>query len=525
MDPDVFDPSIPSLLENGCYQVKGMIELAIKNYSSLLGKLSEVQFEGMVVKEMIDGYLDLHDWSGASELLRREAISEEIPMKQQLQRLSVWSESRIAPELTSSLLHDGLEQCMEQIGNDYLNKLKIDGNANEDLMKAVSLGTRRMKEIASAGVLKDHQAVIDPLFYGQSILKVLEGKISDKGKNIKLRKAKPKDRITSDSILGKFLPKWIEAYDLARIFEQSSPTNFRDPDLNEIGGLLANLSRKTQNFGLANRLIEEINATLTTSATLRVKFKKARLLYSEGHLQDACNQLLEALSIKIIGSDPIDVETKAKACSLFTFWSSSLTDEIPRDKIELALGNPLETYLDPPFISNLNQPQGDFIGNAFLSLATSVAPNLSKTWLVWAGFSYAVGRKMLEELSSPSSATYFADHIRKARQILEDNGSSAMFDQYLQSLLGDMGEIAEGKMQAALWRFQLPESAVDELETLLETIRKLVYDQFGVSTKAYFRYLSMSASNSADEITATLRVLRIFNRHGFALEKVFFLSF
>ncbi|KAI8926183.1 hypothetical protein BC831DRAFT_426088, partial [Entophlyctis helioformis] len=448
------------------------------------------------------------------------------------------------------------------------------------------------------------------LVLGQELAHVAHtDSLSDALGTLRIGQARAKDRVRPDTIISPHLPQWMQVLTVIKENETArlggvSPTSGlpsmptlavrsggggrgatkRDPDLDEIRGLLADLARKVSNFRLANRLLDARQSNLTASAALQNNYKLARLLYEEGRSRDALLLLLSIVTassssggsgggsgggggvhIDLAG----DADVKAKACQLIAEWNRPFRLDVNEPQVRRALDAVLGGS-GAGVVLPTSGVQDDWFSFHMLRRGTEISPAFPKAWFAYGGFCYRVARRAVEGLAtvgavsgtatlvggsgsgggSDLDAGLVADEVRRLRAVLSDAHRIDLVEPVILGLLRDLGETLR-EPDVLDWRESVRSTAgpadaaglIKDVEDVLGAIRRKIFDYFETATTSYFTYLRVydagrieaEASTGGrtqhtkngdhrrvgDAITTTLRLIRLFTKYGMALKQAF----
>ena len=493
-------------LEAGSLFTEGKIEYGVKKLLPITAKDSRLFIAGQ--ERILESYSILHDWVNVKN--RALQMPEESKSREDyLNSLAIWDLGVSTTNLSTDL-KNGSSNSLKNL---ILNQLAEVTNGGLECQNI-----NEVQKLFSLHLFAEALLQVKKVLVYQSFFKLAGNFKLEEG--IKLRKAKPKDKVTRDGLIDSDIHQWSDIYHISRLFEKLKKT--RNPELDEIGGLLADLSRRTGNLSFARRLLDSSQSSLTESAKLRIRFKEARILQAEGQPTEACLLLLGGLSSNFPSLEIVDIEILAKSCSLIVVWNQlDYQDMSIQSKIEKALGK----SVDKERLSK----SSEYVAELFLTRATEIAPTLPKSWSMLSSFNYSVGRSQLEELLPGGKPCVFFDHLNKAASLFRND--ELAISAFKADLLEQLGEGQKVEFDSAdiSWRHSLNQDTISELEVVQLEIKQKIFSQFEITSAAYFRFLKSLGGNSgrlaADEVTATLRLLRIFVRYGVALESVFVDSF
>ena len=433
-----------------------------------------------------------------------------------MKRLSIWvPESREHVEQTpDEFSTECFSRIIDSLSVTYLESLVVKKtDLSPDMLDLP-------QKMASINIVNPLVTISEKLLGIQAIINAGEHQTSIQKKgNIRIRKAKPKDRITEDLLTFERLIDWVQTYDILSYID--STRAIRDPDVDEIGGLLSNLARKSRNLTLAKRLNNSSVSSLSKSSKLRASFMKARILWiDESNHIEASNLLLDVLSMQAGSTELIDLELQAKSCSLLCEWNNLLASDF---------------FKNPKLMTALDRKMND-ASNArdlplcFMKRATELAPHLSKSWFKYAGYCYDFGRKMIEDIGKIPKARslYFPVESDIILNIPEFVTNKDLLESYIYGIFESIGE-NRGGAKSSLWRLQVSEDSIEKLEVCLKDISTIILEQFKAACNAYFTFLEvqrrqqmvLKSSIQSEEITATIRILRLFVRYSNSFDGLF----
>ncbi|KAI8897600.1 hypothetical protein BC833DRAFT_36026 [Globomyces pollinis-pini] len=548
MFSDLFAKEIPQFLSLGRLYVEGHLEQAVKNqlvlYDSFEDVFTKPEIHSDIKDQILDCYVGLNDWKSAAKVFEKfsEGSLEPIPEKFNFEKsfLTFWSlvhnrqlseHAKISPNLMClDILDKGISKVLKETSQRFLFNMRPDAiHAPQEIQSVLN----NLQSIASISMFTSFKNNTERLLYCHSILSFAGfEKKGERSNTIRFGKSNPKERLIHATLKGEYLKEWVGLYNFARFGESFGlMRKARDPDLDEIGGLIAELSRKTKNFQLAKTMLNTSQSSLTTSAALRHTFKHALLLEEENQGKEALSLLLDVLNMPLDKASTTDLEIKSQACHLFALWNDppivSFDDLDHLQTIESTLG---ETLSDDDSFSI----SSDLLSLKFLKKSTVFAPFFPRSWYLYGSFCYKMGRQMLNDLSNNLSSKFCLNELKSLAEILEKSANSQFYKPIILSLLVEMGETHESSSSSHLnWRTH-PEFTMDalyDIENILQTIRIRIFQQFENAANAYFEYLLVDqkdtrskgnlASLKGDVLTTTLRLIRIFVLYGVALQNTF----
>ncbi|KAL2920081.1 hypothetical protein HK105_200147 [Polyrhizophydium stewartii] len=379
---------------------------------------------------------------------------------------------------------------------------------------------------------------------------------SASGSGVRVGRVRGRARIRAETVVSKHLADWTRLHASIKENEIRHRTRKLDPDLDEIRGLLANLSRKVLNFQLANRLLDASQNNLTSSAALQNSFKLARLLNEEGRSREALYLLLNIVNTQSSVENEADVEIRAKACRLLSEWNRP----VRIDSNEPQIRRSLDALLGPTGVQVPSSLSEDWLSFNLLKRGTELAPGFAKAWFAYGTFCYRIGRRALDSLGNRESDSELVQAELDAVQgALAAVGRTDLYGGIIAGLVRDLGEATRDTPTASDWREALrsmgPQAEEErvKIEASLETLRRRIFDYFDSAATSYFRFLRVhqdktmadvaaaaaiqgtSSPISRDErkeskrlgdtITTTLRIIRLFTKYGAALQSTFSTGF
>lgn len=464
-----------------------------------------------------DLYSRLQDWESLSETLVSTPATDRNLLA--VRRLCAWT----LPDQYADISTDSSIIAVPQLFHrscskviDFLSWNPLEGILSNQMRSP----SHAITKVACLALGNPSFLVAEKLLGTQTIVSAYHSRLVPQSKqSIKIRSAKSKDRITNDHLTFEALLAWVQAYDILSFVDQTKQV--RDPDVDEVGGLLSNFARKSKNFKLANRILRRSASSLTHSAKLRASFNYARLIIAQnGNVKEASDLLLDILSSRVPDTDLVDLEIQAKACTLFCKWNSStqISSNFALDsgKLCLALDKRADAIHDAKDLSSL-----------FIERATLLTPLLPQSWFSFAASQYAIGRKMIDDIGkiAMNECQYFSEHGEIVAHIDEFSANPSWLESFIFSLWESVGENRGGGIRSSLWRLQLSESSLDKLESSLCAIRDSIFQQFRKTCDSYFTFLEVQSSYHAatrkaypsEQITATVRLLRLFVRYAIPL--------
>eukprot|EP00842_Homolaphlyctis_polyrhiza_P006613 jgi/Hompol1/6953/HPOL_002394-RA len=349
---------------------EGQFEIAARELNALSAKFTaaekEILANAKLNDQLLECYTKLGDWSSARDLL--EAVAPDADT------LAVQRQFQLGYCQASSVLTDF--DPKPAIARDFLDlgptklALKISVRGFVDCMTGSagaknstshdhdgpSNSTEHLFPVFRLLFNNNRDRLVSLFVLSQQHVHIANSadRALDTATGVRIGQARAKDHIRPETIVAKHLSEWMQLLTIFKETENQHPSLRRDPDLDEIRGLLANLSRKVRNLQLANRLLDSSQSNLTSSAALKNNFKFARLLFEEGRARDAFVQLLSVINTHSAILDQSDLEIKAKACRLISEWNRpmqmDLGDAVIRRHLE-AIVAPLPRQVSEDWLS------------------------------------------------------------------------------------------------------------------------------------------------------------------------------
>jgi hypothetical protein len=493
----------------------GRLEYSVDQLKDLLVYSEDILLQKSVEKLLLMCYEDLSDWKSIQEMLESDLrVGDSI--SKNLKALSVWSTS--SKEEVYEAKIDNSKMLNFSIGAPRLIELvSLNLVVNENSLREKEMDLTRIYDIFSFANETKYSSIVDYFVWVQSSMAQTSLETKKESSIIRLGKVKPSEKVVSIALHGENLSKWLRVYNIARVSENLGMSRkYRDPDLDEIGGILADEASASQNLKLAKRLLDSTKNSLTISASLRNSFKIATLLQLENQNLKASQLLLEILEMPFVSGDQYDLEVRAKSCFLFA-ESFSLNLE------DLNVINTLERVLTGSLEYDSFQSKKDCVRHKVLEKATQIAPSFSQTWFRYANYCYRQARKVLEDLNEDHKM--FQTEILQVSKLLK----SVIPNDFETCLRLLFEEIKDNETNED-WRNYLESGDIQTLEIFITRVKKAIFEQFETAAYSYFKYLKVIGDGNsslsdrkveADTITATLRLIRIFAKYGVALSTVF----
>jgi PI-3-kinase-related kinase SMG-1 len=329
--------------------------------------------------------------------------------------------------------------------------------------------------------------------------------------------------------------------------EQAIPTNVQEA----VRLTFVRLARKQGNLGLAQRLVE----ASANPGSKDVVYAASKLAFAQGNYRGAVQQLWDAF-MKVDAKGPVDGRALLRLAAWFQ------TDEVGRDSEFLAslsgAGLKQGAALLPDVLARLRGAGGNSGGGgggsgsvAFrlagscLSLATFRTPEHAKAHARFGAWCYRQGRLMIALRTSDDFPTEMAEQITTLVESWEqEHGSgsggaiTSVMNLFIDTLVAEDTTILLNEDEDhsdPQTRFRAVRRSVVEVlpgvsEAIADGLMKLwsetqaqVLQLYTCAATAYFTYLRLDAGISDvddNNITATLRLLRLLVRHGVEMQDV-----
>ncbi|KAH6585817.1 hypothetical protein BASA50_000978 [Batrachochytrium salamandrivorans] len=563
-------PSIPLASENIyrwiCVQAilaQGQYEVALTELQRLSEAFTDTEKSVLNVniqEQVLECYSELGDWSatqrflqaqsGKDPIIDKELITDEIFSSVDGFPTQAWDLSECTSladdQIIRSFLSRGPSVLTRKVYLDMvMHTFSESADSKQFLLQSAAINQPLFQTFTSNG--SDH--AFAHLVFSQILSRIaVVDRTVDTAGTVRIGGARTKYRIHEEGLVAKDLGSWIQLHSLLKENESYQRTRKRDPDLDEIRGLLANLSRKARNFRLANRLLDSSQSNLTSSAALQNNFKFARLLYEEGRSRDALFLLLNVINTQSTVLDPSNLEIKAKSCKLISEWNRLVRLDMNDPQVKRHLDLAIQHSVDPIPLS-ITQ---NWLSYNLLKRATEISPAYPKSWFAFGTFCYRVGRRALDSLTTrETSSDLIQEDLEKLSNYLESIGHLDLTDLVISTLLGDFGESLRDLNQQD-WRETIrcigddSDSHIAVIEDILEAIRRKTFKYFDTATSSYFKYLLVhhhakidraesgrpevpdpkkESKRLGDTITTTLRLIRLFTKYGAALYQTFLQGF
>ncbi|KAH9269441.1 hypothetical protein BASA83_008524 [Batrachochytrium salamandrivorans] len=506
-------PSIPLASENIyrwiCVQAilaQGQYEVALTELQRLSEAFTDTEKSVLNVniqEQVLECYSELGDWSatqrflqaqsGKDPIIDKELITDEIFSSVDGFPTQAWDLSECTSladdQIIRSFLSRGPSVLTRKVYLDMvMHTFSESADSKQFLLQSAAINQPLFQTFTSNG--SDH--AFAHLVFSQILSRIaVVDRTVDTAGTVRIGGARTKYRIHEEGLVAKDLGSWIQLHSLLKENESYQRTRKRDPDLDEIRGLLANLSRKARNFRLANRLLDSSQSNLTSSAALQNNFKFARLLYEEGRSRDALFLLLNVINTQSTVLDPSNLEIKAKSCKLISEWNRLVRLDMNDPQVKRHLDLAIQHSVDPIPLS-ITQ---NWLSYNLLKRATEISPAYPKSWFAFGTFCYRVGRRALDSLTTrETSSDLIQEDLEKLSNYLESIGHLDLTDLVISTLLGDFGESLRDLNQQD-WRETIrcigddSDSHIAVIEDILEAIRRKTFKYFDTATSSYFKYL------------------------------------
>jgi hypothetical protein len=404
------NPTILKFISSGVLIGEGKVESSIKSLEEIMITTKNPKLQHHAHELLLKCYTSMNSWKSVQQALT--IVSNSIPnfdthFAGELDALSFWNQTgeKYEPDIILDVLERGLSTAIENLTFSNIYKA-FRGNSAIDSDAFVKL-----KYFAALSISHSDEFILGNLVWAQCMLQFnTKYRKLDLGNQIRLGKAKTSERVTNLSFYGSDLLDLMKLYSVYRTAEKLGVSRkVRDPDLDEIGGLLANLARNTRNLTLAHDLLDSPHSTLTLSASIRKQYKQARLLHQEKKVEEASYVLIKVLSTPIPSITLNDQEIIGKSSFLLASWNvEPKIDFMRKEYTDL-----MQKIFQNEYPHNMSTLKSEDLEYCFLRYAIDAAPGYSKSWLSYGGFNYRLGRSFLDELGSTNTSSYFQAELAR----------------------------------------------------------------------------------------------------------------
>jgi PI-3-kinase-related kinase SMG-1 len=179
----------------------------------------------------------------------------------------------------------------------------------------------------------------------------------------------------------------------------------------------------------------------------------------------------------------------------------------------------------------------EFFVGKLMNNGVKKCPDLAKAWSCFGNWCYRWGKKMVE--SKTDSEGLRPIDFQSIKQLLPEAGDeeagkivNILNQQHITAEDEDIGpnevsstELIENQLKAMGLPFEIEPKKMQEIVVLWKEAHRNVYKYYELSADAYFKYLQLSCSETAENkdssvVTATLRLLRLIVKHALGLQEV-----
>ncbi|TPX37487.1 hypothetical protein SmJEL517_g00708 [Synchytrium microbalum] len=302
----------------------------------------------------------------------------------------------------------------------------------------------------------------------------------------------------------------------------------------------ARIAHKQHNMNLATRMLSVPLDSPSAALQLRQQFQVAKLQFDQSHHTHALQMILKLLTQPT--DDSAIAPLRSKMWRRLAKWGWAGRFDFGSKELQQSLASVIGEYK----IDNHQQSDiGSRITQSALEAVIRESPQDYKAWLEIGNFWYRRGRKMLEEAASGRCG----GELEPIHQYLRSNAGTDIEKVLGPLVLWELGESADGSAEDAQGTESQSEATVhvqttlrtgfpdlssaniDEATLMVLDIRQRVLKYFDSASQSYFTHLQIGANSNRDkenesavkcnEITVTLRLLRLLVKYGGNLEKTF----
>ena len=517
----------------------GEFDRALKELTvleSLISRDSTISFNFEVGMHALECYSQLGDWDSVNKGLdSAETSSDVVKLAFSYGCAEVTPFESLSPanDVVGSILEIGQRSCLIKLAAASLADAVIGSHPSQhSSLEHVQDTLKSLFNLIPATDLKRKLSGLAAIQHQTDLHSSASN--SNQIEGLRIGKSRTKVRIRPECITSTNQSEWLRILNSYMDFEKRHRERRKDPDLDEIRGLLADSARKTRNFKLASSLLDATQRNLTLSTAMENNYKLAQLLFEEGRSKDALQLLLNILNKNLDTVSKSDLVVKANACKLISHWNLAdrLNWQDPNAQKSIA------TFCDAHRVQISDFASTNMVSFHLLKASTEISPDYPKAWLEFGTFCYRMGRRSLDELINTDLEPQLNNvELTYLRDFLQSVGHEKLFGPILVSLLNQLGESVGKKESAIDWKETLVQietfgrNVVREIEHTLNVMKKRIFDYFDLASQSYFKYLRIghdaiesrpaSEDQKGDSITITLRIIRLLTKYGAALKATF----
>ena len=314
---------------------------------------------------------------------------------------------------------------------------------------------------------------------------------------------------------------WSRVLSLRKIFKPV------DSHYGDICYSISVTARYGNNLQIAKNALQEMHAEAKSSLSICQKFGQALILLEEKKFLEGYSSLFDLIQLHHNPRSDLDLKVQAKSCIIFAGV----------DLMDIPGFNPSPLYDKIcNYFEGLNM-HGANVNNreimlAFSREATRIAPSYSTTWYSLGTYGYRHSRSMIQDLRT-GGKRYFNREMMEL-DILLQNQYTAAQSEIIKSLLDF---VLHGSQDFSFWKSRIPSELAQNVISILTKISDQIKAHLETSIGSYFKFLEVSQEHSilpenvcslltyqsgtSATVTTTLRLLRLFAKHGIYLRDVF----
>lgn len=193
---------------------------------------------------------------------------------------------------------------------------------------------------------------------------------------------------------------------------------------------------------------------------------------------------------------------------------------------------------DDPGKKSAMMSSNDFFIGKLLNNGVKKCPDMAKAWSNFGNWCYRFGKKMVESKTDSEGLRPIDfqsikqlipeasdDEAEKILNILNQQQITSIDDEDIGPNEMSSTELIENQLKLIDLPFNIGPSKMQEIVDLWKQAHRNVYRYYELSAEAYFKYLQLSCSETAENedssvVTATLRLLRLTVKHALGLQEV-----
>ena len=312
------------------------------------------------------------------------------------------------------------------------------------------------------------------------------------------------------TIKGQELENWI------RIFNLTKKSKTNSPAINDLRFGIIQCARLNKNTEMAKRLLFGDGDPANQSFDSMTSYHEALILLDEKNYIDAYSRFMKVIAYPTDPNNEHCLQIKARCC--IHFYSNNFEELLDWKTSELYPA--IVNYF--PAAENLSISE---LGITYLREATRLAPTYPNTWYKLGGYSYRQSKNLIDDLQK-GGRRYFEKEILDLKSKLNSQDQSIL-NAILDSLLT---LVIDGLKDFSSWKHKVNEQLSKEIIAVLLKMEEQIKSTIESSVVSYFKFLEVfhgsdsvgnSESDSQTVITTTLRLLRLFAKHGAYLSSLF----